>query len=340
MKILRFSILLGLFVATAVTPSASAQSREDSGDSVIDARPAFLTSAATQEPSLFESALNQKNQELEQRIQRLEAELNRPTYLPQDPCCAIEQQLRRQECGSGGLFGAVEVTFLKPAVSGAPSAFAGTPGRMLHSSYQTGVRYLLGYTNDTGFGVRGSFWSFNQNSPYVPPYAPAEFGISVQAADAELTLAQPLRYWNLGITGGVRYGKLQYSDPGLAVYNPGMVAFEGIGPTASFSGRRNLGNSGFSLFGKVRGSMLVGDIRTHALLVNTAAGTIEDEVMTILENQLGLAWNYNLTSQMQLEVRTAWESQYWMNSTLASDYYGVGSNLALMGPTLAVELKY
>ena len=68
--------------------------------------------------------------------------------------------------------------------------------------------------------------------------------------------------------------------------------------------------------------------------------SIEDEIMTVAENQLGIAWTRSLTTVFQLEVRGAWETQFWMNSTLSNDTYGIGSNLALTGPTLAVELRY
>jgi hypothetical protein len=43
---------------------------------------------------------------------------------------------------------------------------------------------------------------------------------------------------------------------------------------------------------------------------------------------------------MVFELRTGWETQYWMNSTLEDDFYGIGSNLGLSGPTVAVELKF
>ena len=162
----------------------------------------------------------------------------------------------------------------------------------------------------------------------------------MQAADLEATLAQQMRHWDLDISGGVRYGKLQYSNPILTLYNPGTVTFEGVGPTASLNGRRNLGNSGLSLFGNVRGSLMMGNIRTGSLLINVPRGTIQDEVMTVFENQLGVAWNYRLPNNMLFEVRTAWETQYWMSDTLSDDFYGIGSNLALMGPSVGVELRY
>jgi hypothetical protein len=336
----RVPLLLGLAFALATSSTVAAQpSRDDSG--LPTSSPAFLTSmSAEAEPSLFESAITQKNEELEQRIQRLEAESNRSYQPAVDPSVSIEQRLLRQEAGTGGLFGSIEITFLQPAISGAQSVFGSGTGRLLDTTYQSGIRYVLGYVSDSGLGVRGRYWSFDNDSDYAAPFAPAVFGIHVQAADTEVFLAQRMRHWDVGVSGGLRYGKLEYTNPPLTVYGPGTVKFEGFGPTASCEGRRTLGNSGFSLFGNVRGSLMIGDIRTGSLLLNMPAGSIEDEVMTVFENQLGLAWNYQLPNSMLLEVRTAWETQYWMNSTLEDDFYGIGSNLALTGPTVGLELRY
>ena len=40
-----------------------------------------------------------------------------------------------------------------------------------------------------------------------------------------------------------------------------------------------------------------------SLLTFMPAGTIEDEIMTVAENQMGIAWNRNLSSTWQLEIR-------------------------------------
>ncbi|MBL8816560.1 MAG: hypothetical protein JNL58_11065 [Planctomyces sp.] len=340
MKKFRIPILLALAVALAAPSALEArESRDDDGPASNS--PAFLTSMpAEAEPSLFESSLTQKNEELEERISRLEAELNQPRHYGVDPSASIEQRLQRQEAGTGGLFGSIEVTFLQPSLSGAQSVFGSGTGRLLETEYQTGVRYVLGYVSDSGLGIRGRYWSFDNSTGYSPPYAPAVFGIQLQAADTEVTMLQRMRHLDLELSGGVRYGQLEYTNPPLTLYGPGIVRFEGFGPTASLNARRALGKSGFSLFGNVRGSVMIGDIRTASLLLNIPTGSVEDEVMTVFENQLGVAWNHNLTNQLLLEVRTAWETQYWSNSTLEDDFYGIGSNLALMGPTLAVELRY
>lgn len=281
---------------------------------------------------------------LESRLQRMEAELeqlrNRPVF---DSAATLEQRLLQQDVGTGGLFGSVEVTFLRPHLSGATALYAYGPPveRFVDPGYTTSVRYVLGYVSDSGLGIQGRFWQFNDNYGYIPPNAPNDFGIRLDVADLEVTLAQRLRHWDLGVTGGVRYGQLQYSNPSPTLFaGAGMVTFEGVGPTVSLNGRRMIGNSGVSLFGNVRGSMLAGSVRNGGVLVNLLPATIHGEIMTVAENQLGVAWTRDLSQTFQLELRTAWETQYWMSDTLSDDVYGVGTNLALTGPTLAVELKY
>lgn len=350
MKSLRISIMLVLSVVAATPNPVSAQNGQVPFDSKSGA-PAFLTSMPAQEPSLFESAIAQKNVELEGRIQRLESQLNQVQhYSNSNPYGVLEQQLQQQEIGTGGLFGSVEVTFLKPHLSGAPAAFAsqGVASKTISGTWVPNVRYVLGYRGDSGLGVRARYWSLQHTFQYVPPYqaqiappfTPTVFGIRLEAIDTEVTLDQALRHFDLELSAGVRYGNLQYRSDVATLFGVGTVTFEGIGPTVSIGGRRALGDSGFSLFGNLRGSMLFGGIRNNAPLVYMPAGDFSNEVMTIADNQLGISWTQDLTSTWQLEIRSAWETQYWMSSTLSDDVYGIGSNLALTGPTVAVELRY
>lgn len=341
MKNFRLLKLLGLVVAMATTRTSAAQPSDSSA--VCSANcPAFLTSMpADPEPSLFESAITQKNVELEERVQRLESQLNQvQQYAYSNPHCTLEHQLQRQDCGSGKLYGAIEITFLKPSLSGAEPARGLAINRMIDSDYTTGIRYILGYSNDSGLGVRARYWSFSDDYDFVPPFAPSQLGVAMKVADAEVTLAQRLRHFDIEGSGGLRYGKLQYSNWTPSLFGVGQLTFEGVGPTASLGARRLLGNSGISLFGNVRGSVMLGDVRNASLLTFMPAGTIEDEIMTVAENQMGVAWTRDLSPVWQLEVRTAWETQYWMSSTISDDVYGIGSNLALMGPTISVELRY
>ena len=169
---------------------------------------------------------------------------------------------------------------------------------------------------------------------------PSTLGVGLKTADLELVLTQKLRNWDLAASGGVRYGKLEYFNPSATILGEGILTFEGVGPTLGFQGRRSIGDSGFSVFGTLRGSILLGDVRNASVLTFMPTTTFEDEFMTIGENQLGVAWTTNVNSRFQLEIRSAWETQYWVSSTLSDDVMGIGSNLGLTGPTLAVELKY
>lgn len=279
---------------------------------------------------------------LEQRILQLEQEV--AELRSRDvgsPMATLDQQLQRQDAGSGGLFGSVELTFLQPHFSGARGAFGLSPiPRTIDSDYHTGVRYILGYALDSGLGIRGRYWSYNYDFGYLPPFHYAELGIEAETSDLEVTLDQRLRHLDLGLSAGIRYGKLEYSNSEATLYGIGTLTFEGVGPTLAIDGRRELGNSGFVLFGNLRGSALIGDIQNAAPLTLMPRINIEDEVLTIAENQLGVAWTRNVLGNTLLEVRAAWETQYWVSHTIADDVYGMGSNLGFSGPTLAVELKY
>lgn len=350
MKILRISMML---VLGAVAVAHAKASDYDDQETMVNpsATPAFLTSMPTEETSLFESAIAQKNVELETRIQRLESQLNHvQQYSNSNSYGMLERQLQQQDIGTGGLFGSVEVMFLKPHLSGAPAAFAsqGAASKIINGTWLPNVRYVLGYRGDSGLGVRARYWSYQHTFNYVPPYqaqiappfTPAVFGIRMEAIDTEVTLDRKLRHFDMQLSGGIRYGNLQYRSDVATLFGVGTVTFEGIGPTMSIGGRRNLGDSGVSLFGNLRGSLLFGGIRNNAPLVSMPAGDFSNEVMTIADHQMGIAWNRNLSSTWQFEVRTAWETQYWMSSTLSDDVYGIGSNLALTGPTISVELRY
>lgn len=283
---------------------------------------------------------------LEGRIQRLESELAQlkaQQGASVNPFRMLDHQLNAQDRGTGGLFGSVEVLFLRPHLSGAPAAFGfGAPvGRLIDSDYTTSVRYVLGYVTDSGIGIRGRYWSMADDYTFVPPLAPNEFGMALDTADLEATLLQRLRHFDLELSGGVRYGKLHYTNAvGSFVLGAGSLSYEGVGPTMSIMARRSVAETGLSLFGGLRGSMLIGDIRNGAILPAMPATVIEEELMMIGENQLGISWSEDLSQAWNMEVRLAWETQYWANSTLSDDAYGLGSNLALSGPTIAVELKY
>lgn len=334
------SIGFGLLVAIGTNASA----QDDFLPDPLVLEPVAPASASSELAETLVSATSMtvaQNETVDQRIARLEAQLEQLRAAPSTETFALQEPLVEESgVSNSGLFGSVELTILKPYLSGAPAAFGLATSRVIDPNYSTGLRYTVGYVNESGLGVRGRYWNFDNNANFVPPFAPSTLGIRLDVADAEVTFGQRLCNWDLEVSGGVRYGKLQYSNGSESLYKVGSLTFEGVGPTASLSGRRILGASGLSLFGNVRGSMLMGHVNNGSMLTYMPAGSIENEIMTIAENQLGVAWTRNLNNTWQFEVRGAWETQFWMSSMLSDDVYGIGSNLALAGPSVAFELRY
>ena len=281
--------------------------------------------------------------QLEARIARLEAELANQQTSNQNVIGYTPMQFASPPPDSAGhLFGSVEVTLLRPRVSGAIGAFSyRNGGRLLSNEFDTGVRYVLGYRAASGLGLRGRYWSYDHDLMFQPPFSPARMSVDTQAADLEITFLQKRSTWELDLFTGLRYGKLRYHSDTLGAFGVGEAYFEGLGPTVGADARRHLGTSGFSVFGNIRGSVLFGEIRNQSLLLNIPAGPISSEVASTIEHQLGVAWSTPLgQSSAELELRTAWETQYWMSETLSDDAFGIGSNLGFMGPTFAVERRY
>lgn len=337
----------GISLFLALVPLVSAQGFSDDAGEGRQTESRWLRTSYqidasnTDDPSAQAQAYDD-TESLERRVAQLESQLAyRSAPCDNEVLASLDRALTAQDCGTGGLFGSVEVTFLRPRLSGATPAFAtNNGGRLIDQEFDTGVRYELGYRTDNGLGVRGRYWSFDEAYHYLPPFGPAQLSIQAQAADAELTLDQRLRNWDLSLSSGVRYGKLRYDSNAAGAYGVGEASFEGFGPTLSMGAKRRLSDSGFALFGTVRGSVLWGEIQNASMLLNMPRGPIRDEIATTFENQLGVSWGTLLGRVGRVEVRTAWETQLWMNETLADDVYGIGSNLGLMGPTVAVEYRY
>ena len=276
------------------------------------------------------------------RIAALEADV---AQLQAQPAPAVPRSLfqpRLWDLYSGGWYGGAEATILEPFMSGAPSVFGGDPepGSLIQQQFLAGVRYQLGWANEAGLGVRGRYWSYYQFFTYADPYAPAELGIDLQAADLEATVTQRVWNWDTLLSAGARYGKLGYVNKEASIFGVGTATFEGVGPTVALEGRRRLGGSAFSLYGNIRGSALFGTIANKSLFTSMPRSNITGEVMGVAENQLGITWDWVASNGLVIEARAVWETQYWMNNTLSDDVYGIGTNLGLIGPTIGLLISY
>ena len=301
----------------------------------------------TQQPGVSTTppAATGRPEDLEARVEQLERELaavrnarccNTDVYQPLANQIACLQEQRE------GVYGSLEVTFLQPVMSGAALRFiiASPDEDLIDSNTESGIRYVFGYRGESGIGIRGRYWSYDDDFAYAPAFAPARLAIETSVADAEMTFAQQLLGWNVETTAGGRYSLLEYSTSAPeGPFGIGTLNFEGVGPTVSVDVRRRIGQKPVSYFGSLRGSWLFGEIGNRTLLLAGPAGSFDGEIMQIYENQLGIAIDGSIR-KVAMELRIAWESQFWLNNSLADDSFGIGTNLAFTGPSIAAELRY
>lgn len=224
-------------------------------------------------------------------------------------------------CGCPAWYAGYEVTFLRPYISDANVGGGGVFG----NDYGTGHRFAIGYDNGSGLGARVRYWTYNHNHSTAAG-APA-IHIDMDVLDGEVTLQETMHNWDLLVAGGLRYARAAF-DVGL-----GDTYFEGIGPTVALEAKRNIGNRGIYLIGNFRASMLYGDIDGAPAVIPLG----EDEIALVVENQLGVGWSREYGRGI-LNIRGVWESQLWMNDTIA-DFLGLGSNLGFSGPTASIEFR-
>lgn len=263
--------------------------------------------------------------ELASRVASLEAEL----AAQEAEFASLKQAVshgsvgRPQDCGAWSLYGGYELTILEAYFSDVASG----PG--FDESFGVGHRFTLGMENHRGYGVRTRYWTYEHSLDGYDLYAGEQLHIDMDSLDVDLTLRERFRRWDLLISGGVRYGRNSYGSD--TIFGPGEARFEGVGPTFSIEADRRVGCRGLHLIGNFRGSMLFGD-------VDFFEAPMEDELMTVLDNQLGIGWERSM-GRATLDIRAVWESQFWLNNAFADTFFGLGSNVGFTGPTVAIELR-
>ena len=228
-----------------------------------------------------------------------------------------------RECNAWSVYGDYELTVLQPHFSDAGSG----PG--FDESFGVGHRFTLGLESHRGIGGRVRYWSYDHSIVGHDAFAGDVLHIDMDTLDLDLTLRERFRRWDLLVSGGVRYGRNSYGSD--TIFGPGEARFEGFGPTIALEAERKIGCRGLRLIGNFRGSMLFGDDDFFGT-------TVDDELMGVLDNQLGIGWNRRLGRSV-VDVRAVWESQFWLNNALSDTVFGFGSNLGFTGPTVAVELR-
>lgn len=231
-------------------------------------------------------------------------------------------------CGAPAWYAGYEITFLRAHLGNTDLADD------WDDEYGAGNRFVLGYDNGNGVGGRLRYWMFNHGLDAADGLTGV--GIDMDVADAEVTLQNRLAHWDLLLSGGIRYARMELAGDSPFI-GPFDMYFEGVGPTVSLDVTRDIGRRGFYLLGNLRTSILLGDVRENFPF--GGGDTVEGESMFVLENQLGMGWRREV-GLGELNVRSTWETQYWYNAMMADDFNGIGGNLALGGPTFSLELRY
>jgi hypothetical protein len=159
-------------------------------------------------------------------------------------------------------------------------------------------------------------------------FANGTYAFRAYTIDLEITKQLDAGCWSFLGTFGARYARLE-QDQTLVAAVPGSVlsAFasnhtEGTGLTSALEARRALGDSNWSVFANVRGSVLWGsDYVAAGASVNTTA-VAEDrangDTLWIVEAQIGLEWSQPLKCICgTVFVRGAYEYQRWTDTQAA-----------------------
>jgi hypothetical protein len=220
------------------------------------------------------------------------------------------------DCQSPQWYFGYELTALRPYVSS-----AGTGGN--DDDYGVGHRLSLGYEGAGGLGVRARYWLYNHGVQA----AFVQLHVDMDVLDLEVTLHERMRKWDLLASGGFRYGRASIGPAG------GRYTYEGTGGTIALEAMRAIGQSNLYLVGNVRTAALLGEIDRFGF------GELDDEVMLMVENQLGVGWRPEW-GRLDLNFRAVWETQVWYNAAMGDDVKGLTSALGFSGPTFLAEIRY
>lgn len=261
-------------------------------------------------------------------------------------------------------------------------------------------RIEFGYiTSGSGFGWRTRYWQFDNSAsrsasdPFLTGGGDGRIevglhddpdvevstgnneavatthGLQLDVLDLEIMKRRETACRSVTYSGGLRYLRMDQSYRADFVnVNTGIAddvltsdhTFEGLGPTLAVEGDRRLGASSFSLFGKTRGSLLLGDsslrqASTDPQNVNApirdffATGNSHD-LLFIGELQLGVRYERLLSSGKVLFGTLGTEFQYWPSGGSGSyqngeDSDGQGadprdSDMALLGLSVSIGTKW
>jgi hypothetical protein len=209
-------------------------------------------------------------------------------------------------------------------------------------------RLYLGYRNCDELGIRVRYWEFDESGKPATFDEPFETTVNsdlqVKALDLETTKILHAGRFQLELTGGVRYAKSRVNASQVNTFlgevtgfGTGRSSFEGVGPTISAEAWHQLGHSHFAIVGNIRGGMLFGKSNIESVtsvgdeLIRSGTDG-KDDVVPVLESQIGLEYSKCFSLRKRLAFRTMMEGQWWGVSTPGASFpVELGSALGVGG---------
>jgi hypothetical protein len=181
----------------------------------------------------------------------------------------------------------------------------------------------------------------------------ADSHVRIYAIDFEATRRVNFDCWSLLAAGGLRHASFDYDYRAVATNANGVQSggieqnrsLNGIGPTFMLEARRPV-TSRLTVFSNTRASLLFGDGETTltagedldvASAFTTARTSENDDLLPILEGQLGLNWCTAITPCHDFTLSAALEGQWWGGVGTASSDTG---DLGLLGFVVGLGLQY
>lgn len=179
-------------------------------------------------------------------------------------------------------------------------------------------------------------------------------GLEIDSVDVETTFEWQTGQWFFVLSTGGRYLRLTQSydatlnNPGGATERQRLSSvnrFNGGGPTVAAEARWDLGPSRWSLFGLLRGSLLVGQVDNDVLFTDVSPGVFAissqassslTRLLPVTELELGVEYGSQWRGTNYF-LRTAVVNQVYFDAGNASNQDG---NLSLFGMQFSLGVNY
>lgn len=213
----------------------------------------------------------------------------------------------------------------------------GLSGHLFGSGIGFAERVGIGYEVANGFGIRGQFWGFDEDS-ITSAEGPAKMTASL--FDLDLYRRFVWSGTELVIGGSPRDANLAFGylrEPSIFRFYSGYTHFSALGASGFTELRQTIGawaDSEINLVGKGRLSVVEGDWLDP---VHVLGNSTNNDTMTILETSLGLEFRHRMLSNKIWYVAAAPEFQQWTSDHVTET---LGGSLGFLGADIRCGINW